>query len=496
MARAVGPPGSAAVAAGSQATADAAAEVLRAGGNAVDAVIAAGLAATVAEPGLTSLAGGGFLLSRSPAGDLTLVDFFVQTPGLDRDPALPVSDFVPVTVKFAGEDQVFHAGGGAVAVPGVLAGYLTAHRALGRLPLAQVVAPARRLAERGAVIEPAQAEVLFLIGGVLRVTPPSRALYERDGRSLAAGDRFADPDLADFLRLIADEEVTGLTSPAFADPLMAAMAEYGGMVTRADLAAYTVHRREPLITEHAGAFVVTNPMPSFGGPIVIDALAALRSRGRVAGWGDVAAALVAATEQRRLADSESAGVATQVSRGTTHVSVVDADGGTAAMTTSNGSCSGVVVPGTGIQLNNMLGEDDLNPGGQHSLAPGLRMGSMMAPTVVVRPDGSVVALGSGGSKRIRSALLAVTVRLLDRGESLADAVAAPRVHPSDGSIQVEPGHTPEALASLGAVAPVHEWQAPNLYFGGVHAVARSADGAVEAVADPRRGGAVALVRPA
>jgi gamma-glutamyltranspeptidase/glutathione hydrolase len=182
------------------------------------------------------------------------------------------------------------------------------------------------------------------------------------------------------------------------------------------------------------------------------------------------------------------GDAPQAVHGTTHISVIDAEGTAVSMTTSNGSCSGVFVPGTGIQLNNLMGELDLHPEGLHALAPGTRIGSMTAPTVVRTSDGGVTALGTGGSERIRSTLTCVLGRLLDRGRSLEEAVRAPRMHWDGSRLQVEPGLPEQVLAAVSAAYPVNCWPRPDLYFGGVHAVQRAADGAVMALGDERRGG--------
>ncbi len=181
-------------------------------------------------------------------------------------------------------------------------------------------------------------------------------------------------------------------------------------------------------------------------------------------------------------------------RGTTHVSVVDADGGLAALTMSNGSCSGVFAPGTGIQLNNVMGEADLHPHGLEATAPGVRIGSMMAPTAVRTADGTRTALGSGGSERIRSALLCTLVGLVDRGEQLAEAVAAPRLHWDRSVLQVEPGLGGAVVDRLRQERPVSQWAARDLYFGGVHAVAHRPDGSVDAVGDARRSGATEVVQ--
>ena len=175
----------------------------------------------------------------------------------------------------------------------------------------------------------------------------------------------------------------------------------------------------------------------------------------------------------------------RATRGTTHVSVADGEGNVASMTTSNGEGSGWIIPGTGVLANNMLGEDDLHPLGFHRAVPGQRVASMMAPSVVVGPDGAVeLVAGSGGSKRIRTALTQVISAVVDHRRPLDEAVHAPRLHWDGEVLQLEPGWDGEVVAALGARRPVNVWSRPDLYFGGVHAVVPGR----EAVGDPRRGG--------
>jgi gamma-glutamyltranspeptidase/glutathione hydrolase len=180
-------------------------------------------------------------------------------------------------------------------------------------------------------------------------------------------------------------------------------------------------------------------------------------------------------------------------KGTTHVSVADAEGGLASLTQSNGSCSGVMAPGTGIQMNNVMGEEDLHPSGLHTSEPGSRIGSMMAPSLLDLPDGRVVALGSGGSERIRSAMLSVLVGLVDRGRHADGAVEAPRVHWDGTGVQAEPPLDEDVAGALRELGPVTRWSGQHLYFGGAHVVVRYPDGRVEAHGDSRRGGAATVV---
>lgn len=476
-----------AVAAGNAHTAAAAAQVLRAGGNAVDAAVAAGFAAAVAEPALASLGGGGFLLSAPPAGPERLLDFFVDAPGRGRPAGAVPPSMLPITVRFAGADQVFSAGWASAAVPGCLDGWLHASRTLGRLPLAAVVAPAARLARGGVVLDDTQAGLLVLLRDILLLTADGRAVFAPAGRLLRAGERLRNPLLADLLDDVARGGVTGFAS--LGDALQQGADRAGALLGAEDAAAYAVVEREPLRTGYRGAEVVTNAPPSFGGALVLAALQELS--GGPALDGSPAAALRLADALTRMSERHVA--VPQAVRGTTHVSVVDADGGLAAMTLSNGSCSGVFVPGTGIQLNNVMGESDLHPRGFGSTAPGARIGSMMAPTLLRGPDGTRTALGSGGSERIRSALLCTLTALVDRAACLEAAVAAPRLHWDRQVLQVEPGLGDDVLAALRTGRGVHEWVARDLYFGGVHAVSRDPDGGVRAVGDARRAGVGLLV---
>ena len=497
-ARVSGPPGSAAVAGGSAEAVSAATTTLAAGGSAVDAVLAAAFAAVMSEPVLASLGGGGFLISAGAGEAPTLLDFFVDVPGLggamvDAHVQTVVVDFARTGSAASSSTQVFHGGWGTVGVPGCLPGYLEAHRLHGRLPLDAVVAPAIALARSGVHLAIGQRTFLHLVSDLLNLTQDSAQLFTEAEHS----GFYVNEAYAQLLGELAAGRIAGLGDAAFADALVAGSLAGGGLLDGHDLDTYRPVQRTPLRSERGGAQVWTNPPPSVGGSIVAGALALLppvASQPHRIRWAQVAQALADATVSQRGPG--------QVPTGTTHVSVVDADGGFAALTTSNGSGSGAVVPGWGVTLNNMLGEEDLRPADGSALPAGARMGSMMAPTLVDLADGSRVALGTGGSERIRSALLDVLVRLVDDGTDLADAVEAPRVHVTgEGLIHLEPGLPPSDIDELVSLAQqrewpgVEQWPSANLFFGGVHAVRRTVDGRVEAVGDARRTGAVGLVLP-
>ncbi|MDQ6697142.1 MAG: gamma-glutamyltransferase [Actinomycetota bacterium] len=490
------------IAAGHDQVAEAGAEALRAGGNAFDAAVAAGFASAHCEPGFTSLAGGGFLLAHRSSGERTLFDFFVDTPGRGRAPGELRSHFEPVTVHFAAAHQTFHCGLGSVAVPGNLAGYLHVHRRLGRLPLTDVISPAAGLARNGVVIPATQAMDFALLSPILLRTPESRQIFAPAGRLLTTGDILRNLDLAAFLEHLGTDAATTLYVGELADRLADQMrgddgAADGGLVTAADLAAYRVVERQPLAVRYRGRTVLTNPPPAFGGTLLALALSWLDAGPPMPPPGSPELAvelarLFADVDRHRAGDRLGR---PQATRGTTQVSVVDTDGNQASMTTSNGECSGDVVAGTGILLNNMLGEDDLHPGGFHAAPPGTRVSSMMSPTIVLAADGRPeLVLGSGGSKRIRSAILQVLVGVLDHGRELASAVDAPRLHWDTDHVEVEPGFEVEVIAALRSLAPINVWPDRSLYFGGVHAVAPGdADHPAVGAGDARRGGSVRVV---
>ena len=495
--RLAGPPGSAAVAAGSAEVVDAALSVLSRGGSAADAAVAGALTAVMAEPVLASLGGGGFLMHAEPGESASVLDFFVDVPGLQAQDVPSSPDVRTVVVDFrrtgsaaGSSEQVFHGGWGTVGVPGCLDGLVEAHRRWGVLPFFEVAAPAVGRARDGVVLSAGQRMFLHLVTDLLNLTDESRAVFAQVERS----GRYVNGQYANLLDAMTAGAVSGIAADIFADRLLDASRAGRGLLTLSDLQHYAPVLREPLELARAGARVWTNPPPSVGGSIVVAALERIPHAHGHLDAGAVAQVLAdATTEQRRRGT---------VRKGTTHLSVVDARGAQAALTLSNGSGSGTVVPHWGVAMNNMLGEEDLRPADGHPLLPGERMGSMMAPTIVETSSGARIALGTGGSERIRSAVLTTLLRLIDEGRELPEAVAAPRIHASEaGPIHVEPGWSAADLDRLNAASVqrgwpgVEQWSDANLFFGGVHAVQREPDGVVEAVGDRRRTGSVGVLLP-
>ena len=479
------------MAAGHPLTARAGVDVLRAGGNAVDAAVAAVLTAVVAEPLLTGLGAGGYLMVAPPGGSPVLLDFFVAAPGRSADPAAAVP-LLPVDVSFGDAQQCFHVGTASCGVPGMPAGLAAALGRFGSVKLAELTGPAAALARAGVRVNAQQAAVFTMLAPILRSSPAARAAFLTGDRPPGVGDVLVAPELASTLDRLGAEGPEPFYTGDIAQSIVDAT---GGQVTAADLAAYEAVEREPVRVHYRGREVWTNPPPSAGGILLAYALAVLARTDGPPGDATLVDAMLAAQDARTpefFTDLPSAGFAGSFlgSRvgSTTHISVLDEAGWACSVTSSNGEGSGVFVPGTGIHLNNVMGEEDLSPAGLLTHAPGDRLPSMMAPTVVRRDGRAELVVGSAGSNRIRSALLPVIVNAVDRGLAAQEAVDAPRLHAEDGLVYAEPGIDADALEALGHV--VTRFRSPNLFFGGCQAAELSA-GVLSGGGDPRRGGAVA-----
>ena len=501
------------VAAGHPVTARAGADVLQAGGNAVDAAVAAVLTSWVAEPPLTGPGAGGFMLIHTAGGEDHLLDFFVAAPGSGAE-AEPAA-LTPIDIHFS-EDAVqrFNVGPSSVGAYGNPLGLCEALARFGTMALGELTVAPARAAREGVEVVPMQAFLFRILEPIFRSTPECSELYAPGGRLLTEGDRWRMPELGDLLERLGAEGPRFLYRGDVARACSEWVLERGGLLTVDDLGSYEVVEREPAAVTYQGRRVLTNPPPSSGGILIADALGILERLERPHG-PDVIAEVIASTNRARdeefLAGLSQQGyleqflrkdaldnVATEVrSRlgNTTHLAVMDADGGCASVTCSNGSCSGVVVPGTGMHLNNMLGEQDLNPLGYHQHEPGTRVPSMMAPTVALRDGRPEVALGSAGSNRIRSAILQTLLGVVDHGLPAQAAVERPRIHVEGQEVEAEPGVDAAALAQLERSGwTVRRWEEQNLFFGGVQAVARNPDsGELSGGGDPRRGGFAQVV---
>lgn len=454
-----------ALAAGHPLTAEAGADVLRAGGNAVDACIAAAAVSWVCESPLTGPGGGGFLLVHTAQEARTrLLDFFVSVPERTASPG----DLVGLVVDYGDSQQTFYTGPMSVAVPGAALGVWEAHRRWGSVPWAELLAPAIGLAREGVVLNEVQAFLHRILDPLLRYSPEGDALYG-PGRARREGERFAMPELAHTLEQIAAEGAGCMYRGELADRIAAHVP-----ITLDDLARYEVIEREPLAVAYRGDELRTNPHPASGGRLVAVGLEAL---------GDsetTPTAIIRAMEAQDALRAQALG-------GTTHISAVDGNGDAASLSCSMGSSGGVVVPGTGLQLNNMLGETHLIG----EVRSGARLMSMMAPSLMLREGHPRLVLGSAGSSRLAGAILQVVVNVAARGLRVEQAVDAPRLHFENGVAHCEDPSAADELEAAGY--PVVRWREHNLFFGGVSAVEIREDGSLAGAGDPRRGGGAVVV---
>lgn len=516
------------VAAGHELTARAGVEMLEMGGNAFDAAVAATFASFATEPMLTSPGGGGFLLARSGGADpsVALYDFFTDTPGRNRANK-EVKNFFGLDVEFTpGTVQTLHIGESSAAVPGTMAGLDMVHRELCTLPLDTLLAPAARYASVGVELNPLQATFIRILEPLLSISGEVRELYMPGGEPLGPGERVRNEKLAATFEHLATE---GLGSFYHGDVAEKILDRFGGegLITAEDLKGYRVEKRKPLEVSYRGRTIYTNPPPSSGGTLIGFALKLLEAYDlgplghNTVEYLELLGEVMRITNEARSKEFDQrvheegiaeqmlsprtvevyAGKLSQDLRAksnppgeagpglTTQVSVVDGRGNAASVTTSIGIGCGFMIPGTGIMMNNMLGERDLNPLGYHTRKPGTRIPSMMAPTIAVKDSEPELVLGSGGSKRIRSAILQVLVNVMDFFLPLAEAVNAPRAHWERGIYDMEGGMPAGVMDGLEEKGyHLKRWDGKHMYFGGVHTVMRTPGGFAGA-GDERRAGA-------
>jgi gamma-glutamyltranspeptidase/glutathione hydrolase len=446
-----------AIAAGHPATAEAGAEILRAGGNAADAAVAASLASCVAETIMTGFLGGAHAIHYDAATRVARnLDCFVSVPSGTGAP------MDSLQVPF-GEELVHYAvGASSCAVPGLPDGLDTLWRAHGSLSWERLVEPALRLARDDVVMPRAHASCLAMLAPVMTMREGG-TMYAPGGVPLGEGDVLRQPGLVRALEVIRDEGARTAYDGTIARALLALVEERDGALTASDLASYAAVWSEPRDCAFAGRRVLTRG----GLSGIVETLLDLDAAG-----GDDA--LLAAIERGVVIDGH-----------TTNLTVVDGDDNACVLTSSLGLGSGDWLPGLDLHLNSMLGETDLV---REPLEPGARMASMMAPTLVFDDDGLELALGAAGGTRLRTALVGVLASVLHDAVAPQAAIDRPRFHPAGDVVNAEPGVDEEWLASLeGRGRTIRRWPDRHHYFGGVSAVGRAGAGA-----DPRRSGLVVV----
>ncbi|MCM8855323.1 MAG: gamma-glutamyltransferase [Candidatus Thiodiazotropha sp.] len=500
------------VAAGHHETSNAACEILQAGGNAFDAAVAAMLVACVAEPVLASLGGGGFLTAQPTNSHPLVYDFFAQTPR--QKMAEAELGFYPIEADFGTASQTFHIGMGSIATPGFIRGLYAIHRNHCRLPLSTLFQPAIQLAHDGVDINPFQHLITTIVAPILRASPEALAINAspQDPKQLIMmGECQKQPVLSNFLDTLLHEGDRLFYEGEAGAQLIKDCREKGGHLRMEDLIDYQVAVRTPLRHTYHNAQLVTNPLPSLGGTLIAFSLGLMASQTteptnagkekhlrllartmrltqHVRGENHLSMDRVLNADIGELYRERlrKGGLST---RGTTQISIADTKGNLASMTLSNGEGCGYIIPGTGIMMNNMLGEEDLNPSGFHQWPNKHRLASMMAPTLILTNDGRSIVTGSGGSNRIRSAILQVIVNLLDYDMPLQQAVSHPRIHFENDLLSLEPGIDESISRTLQDEFPRQQhWHNKNLFFGGAHCVMLDSRGKLTGIGDERRGG--------
>jgi gamma-glutamyltranspeptidase/glutathione hydrolase len=506
--------GRVATASSSDLAAAAAGRIAEEGGNAVDAAVAAALVAMITEPGVCALGGGGFVTIWRPGDDPVTIDGYVEMPGRGLPRERFGTGVFDVTMEYGGGITTT-IGHGSIGTPGALAALGLASARYGRMPWPLLVEPAYELARDGFPLsQPSSSYLRYSHEVVFGWHEPSRAaLHLRDGSPIPEGGLVRVPHQTDTLRAIAEQGPRAMYEGEIARLITTDMMANGGLITAEDLLEYRPLIRRPLEAVINGWHVVTNPAPAIGG-ITLTALLMLMNgypseRWTRADYERLIRAQIAVFAFRRdqlelsddlprdavrlLTSAETGDIATvSKSPSTVHTSTVDSTGSACSITISSGYGSGVMPPGTGLWMNNCLGEIELNRRGFHALAPGTRLTSNMAPTIARHEDGRILSIGSPGADRITTAILETIINFTELGMSLADAIAYPRVH-------VERDEQSAWRVAYEGSLPIdtldfrlRRFDNLDMYFGGVGAAYGNADGDLTAAADPRRTGATSL----
>lgn len=498
-----------ATATSSQVAADAAAAVAELGGNAIDCAVAASMVTCNTEPGVCALAGGAYIMVWPAGGEAVLIDGNVAAPGHGAGPEAAVA--ATVDMEYGGGVRTL-AGCGSVAVPGTLAAFDRATERFGFLPWREVVGPGIELARNGFPLSNASHYYLQYSGSSIfgRSDDGFHALHDENGNLRPAGSNIVVPHLADTLDCIAREGGRVLYDGELATRLVEHVRAGGGRLTREDLARYEAIERQPLQTRLGDWQLACNPPPAVGGTVLTALLGAFRDRPATR-WDPATLARLVRV-QRAVLDfrrehldlAEDVGAVSAsllqkvseadfppdwVSASTVHTSAVDDRGNACAITASAGYGSGEMPPGTGLWLNNCLGELELNRRGLALGPPGRRLPSNMSPGAA-RSGDACMAFGSPGADRITTALQQFLLNALQQDMPLEQAIATPRVHVETGAAPRVAFESPLVLD--GSAFPLREFPSLNMYFGGVAAARYDPQRGFEVGADPRRAGGTCI----
>ncbi|MGK0363015.1 MAG: gamma-glutamyltranspeptidase/glutathione hydrolase [Saprospiraceae bacterium] len=486
-----------AVSSGHQLTTEAATDILRAGGNAVDAAIAAFFMTWVAEPCMSSGGGGGFANIFSAKGKAHLYDFFCQTP-ISKRPITEV-DFYPVTVDFGDMTEEFQIGRGSTGVPGAVAGVFAMHDDFGTIPMRELVQPAMNAARNGIQVVPFQQMDFRLLEPILAAEEKGRELFFKNDKLVKVGDEMKMPAMADFLDYLSREGKNAFYKGEIAQKIATDYKEKGGFLTLEDFENYRVSIKKPLQFSYRDYSILTNPAPAYGGLLIEKAMQLIENEtieGELFSFEHLTQLqnVFAQTEKysknpNQLFGSDRNTISHSQRGNTTHLSIVDKDGNAVSLTASNGEGCGYFVENTDIQLNNMLGEAALLPAGFHSWQPDTRLPSMMSPTLVLdKMEELYMVTGSSGAGRIAPAIAQTLHYVLDGKMPIEQAVNAPRMHVAHGELNLEPNWATVSNPN-DFEHRIRLWEQQSLFFGGVNAITCNDDD-LRAGADQRRDGFV------
>lgn len=465
------------IATGNEYTSKAAAQILDAGGNAYDAILAALFMSFVSEPLLSSPGGGGYLLAQPINDKARVFDFFAQTP-FNKD--VSEKDFYPIIGNFGATQQEFHIGMSSVATPGIPAGIFAIYNQFGSMDLIQIAAPAIKKARKGIEVDTIGAEVIEILNPILTSSCHANALFSNKQKQLLRkGDVFHNKYLTAFLENLANNPMDWFYFDTPAHDIVNDMKCHNGLLTMKDFENYEVCMREPLSLELNKWNILTNSLPTTGGKLITEQLRHALNSSATSDDQKIIEAMIHADQLKNNLTFES-------SKGTTHMSIIDANNNVASMTVSNGEGSGYVVPNSGFMLNNFLGEEDINTNGFFNFKENTRMASMMSPTILSKGMDKI-ALGTGGSNRIKTALFQVIWNLVTHDKTLDQAINAPRFHFENGVLDMEYGINIDKVHALKLTFDdTVSWLHRSLYFGGVNAVQHGTKNL--AIGDSRRNG--------
>ncbi len=457
--------------------------MLEQGGNAFDAAIAASFMACVCEPVLASPGGGGFANIHTPSQNYIL-DFFVQTPLKKNNGDI---DFREIKADFGTATQIFHIGAASTATPGFIPGLLELYKTHASLALSTLLQPAINAANNGIIVSDFQFFLSTVVEPILQANENSKQIFAPNGHLIKSGQIFKNPALAHFFETIIAKQQDG-----FPAHQIASSQQHNAHLTLKDFQTYHPIKRQPKTVYLDDTQILLNSLPAASGVLIALAFEHLKNLNNPSPV-EIAQALTFSDTARTNANGDLKALKALLNppayRGTTHISTIDKSHNACAITVSNGEGNGNIVKDCGFMLNNMLGETDVNPDGKRGWHQNIRLSSMMCPTIVDCPDGHLYVLGSGGSNRIRSAILQVLVNILIHKQDPKTAINTPRLHPEKGHLDFENFTDKATISKLQQTFPDHRlWREPNMFFGGCNLVGINPDGEFFGAGDARRNG--------